>query len=74
MEAQAQAVIDAGSMAQDIPAVMDLNKLADVLGVGYSTAWELIKQDQIKARKVGREWRISRDAVIAFFAAPEPEK
>ena len=38
-----------------------------MLGIGKNLAYELIKTKQIKHKKVGREIKIKKQAVIAFI-------
>ena len=48
----------------DVPVIIDLPYLARLLGVTYDTAKRLCATGQIEAFKVGKQWRIARDAVM----------
>lgn len=62
--------MSAGRPKKDLQQPEDLNQLfyniyetADILGVHERTVRRLIKDNELKAFKVGRVWRISREAI-----------
>lgn len=62
--------MSAGRPKKDLQRPEDLNQLfyniyetADILGVHERTVRRLIKDNELKAFKVGRIWRISREAI-----------
>jgi excisionase family DNA binding protein len=62
--------VSAGRPKKDLQQPEDLNQLfyniyetADILGVHERTVRRLIKDNELKAFKVGRVWRISREAI-----------
>lgn len=51
----------------DLPLCLSVKQVAEVLGVGRNTAYELVRSGQIQSIRTGRQIRIPKDAVIAFF-------
>ena len=47
---------------------MDATEAADFLRVSLSTMLKLLRAGEVKAVKVGRQWRITRAALDAFLA------
>ena len=47
--------------------VYTLEEVMDVLKVSKRTIYNYIKADQLKAIKVGREWRVTQKALDAFL-------
>ena len=49
------------------PDVVTINQLKDMLGIGITLAYRLVKQNNINAIKVGREYKIPKANVIAYL-------
>lgn len=49
------------------PDVVNTNQLKDMLGIGITLAYRLVKQNIIKSIKVGREYKIPKANVIAYL-------
>ena len=47
--------------------VFTLEEIMDILKVSRRTIYNYIKADQLKAIKVGREWRVTEKALNAFL-------
>lgn len=47
--------------------VYTLEEVMDILKVSRRTIYNYIKADQLKAIKVGREWRVTEKALAAFL-------
>ena len=47
--------------------VYTLEEVMEILQVSRRTIYNYIKADQIKAIKVGREWRVTEKALAAFL-------
>lgn len=47
---------------------MDAKEAADFLRVSLSTMLKLLRAGEVKAVKVGRQWRITRASLDAFLA------
>lgn len=48
--------------------VLTLEQAAELLQVSQNTLRKLIQEGQIPARKVGREWRFSRQVLLDWVA------
>lgn len=48
--------------------ILNLQQAMDFLGVSEKTMIKLLREEHIPARKIGREWRFSRTALIAWLA------
>jgi excisionase family DNA binding protein len=48
-------------------AVMTLEDAAGFLKVSETTVYQLLRDGQLKARKVGREWRFLKSALVAYL-------
>jgi len=52
--------------------VVNIRDLAEMLGVGRNTAYELIKNGDIRAIKVKTQIRIPKEAVIDYLRGATP--
>lgn len=50
------------------PAMMSVRDFAIYINAGESTAWKLIRENRVRAVKVGRSTRITRADADAFIA------
>ena len=50
----------------DLPAILSVEDLMGFLGIGKNSAYSLVRSGQIKSIRIGRQIRITREAVIAF--------
>jgi excisionase family DNA binding protein len=57
----------------ETPEVLTPAQLAELLQVDEEAVVELAEQGELPARKVGKEWRFSRSAVLAWLGE-EPEE
>ena len=48
-------------------AVMTLEEAAEFLKVSETTVYQLLRDGQLKARKVGREWRFLKRELVAYL-------
>ena len=46
--------------------MISLDDLCEMLSIGKNTAYRLLKTNQIKPFKIGRIWKIPRDAVSQY--------
>ena len=53
---------------EDVPLTMNLYDVAKVLGVHYNTVRRMVYSGKLPAQKMGRIWRIDRNAVKALLA------
>ena len=49
-----------------LPIILTIEDLMKVLSIGKNSAYELVRSGQIKSIRIGRQIRITKDAVIAF--------
>ena len=49
------------------PDVVSIYQLKEMLGIGISLAYKLVKQNSIRSRKVGREYKIPKANVIEYI-------
>lgn len=49
--------------------ILNLEQAVEFLGVSEKTLIKLLREESVPARKLGREWRFSRDALIRWLAA-----
>ncbi|WP_278607939.1 helix-turn-helix domain-containing protein [[Ruminococcus] lactaris] len=47
--------------------LITINELCDILSIGKNTAYRLLNDKKIKAFRIGRTWKISRQAVTDFI-------
>lgn len=47
---------------EKIPAVLGVLEVAEILGIGRNTAYNLFHREDFPARRIGKSFRISRDA------------
>lgn len=52
---------------EQIPLVLTVDSLMQVLGIGRNTAYELVRSGQIKALRIGNSYRIPRSELIRFL-------
>ena len=46
--------------------MISIDDLCEMLTIGKNTAYHLLKTNQIRAFKIGRIWKIPRDAVSEY--------
>lgn len=52
---------------QDLPLVLKVKDLMDLLAVSHNTAYELVRSGQIKSIRVGKTYRIPKDAIEEYL-------
>ena len=52
---------------ESMPFVLNVMDIADTLNIGRNKAYELVNTGQIKALKVGNQYRVPKEAFIAFI-------
>ena len=59
-------------MFADFPDVVNVKEMCKMLGnIGVKTAYELLQNNQIKAFKIGREYRIPKICIIEYLLTNE---
>jgi len=52
---------------EEFPAVLKVEDLMGILGIGRNSAYDLVRSGRIKSIRIGRKIRITRDALTAFL-------
>jgi len=55
-------------MLEQYDALLSVQELRDILNVGRNSAYELLKQGKIPAFRIGKNWKIPKDAVIHYIS------
>ena len=55
-------------MFKNYPDVVSVEQLQEMLQIGQVLAYKLVKSGEIKARKVGREYKIPKKNVIEYLS------
>jgi excisionase family DNA binding protein len=53
-------------MFENYDEILTIEELAEALRIGTSQAYKLVRTGAIKAFKEGKDWKISRQAVINY--------
>ncbi|MCM1567016.1 MAG: helix-turn-helix domain-containing protein [Dehalobacter sp.] len=54
--------------------VLDVTQAAELLKIGRSTLLKLVRENVIPAKKVGRQWRFSRQALLEWLKNGQAKK
>lgn len=54
----------------ELPLVLTVTNLAQSLGVGRNTAYDLVRSGKVRSIRIGRQLRIPRDALLEFLSSP----
>ncbi len=54
-------------MFANYPDVLTLENLMEMLQIGKVFAYKLVKDKKVKAIKIGREYKITKESVIKLF-------
>ena len=52
---------------ENLPLVLHVKDLANVLSISQNTAYALVRSGQIRSIRTGRTYRIPKDAVIEYL-------
>ncbi|MBQ2450757.1 MAG: helix-turn-helix domain-containing protein [Lachnospiraceae bacterium] len=55
------------SGSQKLPNVLNVKELAEALSISQNTAYNLVRSGQIHSIRIGRAYRITREAVEDFL-------
>ncbi len=58
-------------MFKDYPDCVNISQLQQMLGIKRTKAYELVKKGNINAKKLGKDYKISKLNVIAFILGEE---
>lgn len=51
----------------DLPLVLTVSEVSDILDIGKNTAYDLIRCGAIKSFRAGRQIRVSKSALLEYF-------
>ena len=54
-------------MFRDYPDLLNITQMKNMLGIGLTLAYRLLRENTIKSRKVGREYKIPKVNVIKYM-------
>ena len=54
-------------MFVEYPDVVNVKQLQEMLGIGITLAYRLVRENRIKSFKIGREYKIPKANVIAYL-------
>jgi len=54
--------------------ILNMEEAAELFNVSIKTFIKLLKEEKVPARKIGREWRFSRQALIQWLAAGDSQQ
>lgn len=54
-------------MDNDENLIIDLDTLCEQLRIGYSTAYRLLRTGEIKAFRIGRNWKIPSSSIAEYI-------
>ena len=58
-------------MFKDYPDLLNITQMKNMLGIGVTLAYRLLKENTIKSKKVGREYKIPKVNVIKYMIAEQ---
>lgn|GEM_PF-135615 len=61
-------ILPMNEMFKDYPDVVSVGQLKEMLQIGQVLAYKLVKEGEIKSRKVGREYKILKSTVIEYLS------
>lgn len=54
-------------MFESVDDILTIPEVADILKIGISHAYKLVRSGEIKAFKSGKDWKISKQALIEYI-------
>jgi excisionase family DNA binding protein len=63
-----------GSISMELPLVLRVEDLTQILSIGRNTAYELVRSGKIKSFRIGRSYRITRDAIAEYLAQSQDSR
>ncbi len=60
--------------AQPLPEILNIDQAAELLGVSVKTFNKVLHSQDLPARKIGREWKFSRTALIQWVGSGRSSK
>lgn len=57
-------------ISENLPVVLSVQQLAEVLQIGRNSAYDLVKSGQIRSIRIGRTIRIPQAALLEYLNNP----
>lgn len=54
-------------MLEQYDDILTITELAELLKIGTTQAYRLVRSDKIKAFKEGKDWKIPKDAILQYI-------
>ena len=54
--------------------ILNMEEAAELFNVSIKTFIKLLKEEKVPARKIGREWRFSRQALIQWLSSGDSQQ
>ena len=54
-------------MGHDISHLLTVEEVCDILNIGPNAAYRLLNSGELKAFRIGRVWKIPKDAVLEYI-------
>lgn len=51
----------------DFPVALTVQDLEDILNISHNTAYELVRSGKLRSIKIGRLYRVPRDALLDYL-------
>ncbi len=55
-------------MLEEYDALLSIQDIRQILNVGRNSVYELLKSGEIPAFRIGKSWKIPKDAVIYYIS------
>lgn len=53
-------------MFESVDDILTIPEVADILKIGISQAYKLVRSGELKAFKSGKDWKISKQALVSY--------
>ena len=53
--------------AAELPLVLRVEDLTQILSIGRNTAYELVRSGKVKSIRIGKSYRITREAIAEYL-------
>lgn len=54
-------------MHHDEPELITIEEIMELLHIGKNTAYQLLENGEIKAFRIGRKWKVEKNAVYEYI-------
>lgn len=61
-------------MLEQYEAVLTVADLQEILGIGRNTAYALLNSGEIPSFRIGKKWRVPKDAVLHYLGQWKSQK